>query len=82
MRTQVATVLGYSSPETVNTQRTFKELGFDSLAAVELRNRLGATTGLRLPVTLVPDYPTASAVAWYLLGEVDQDLSSRRGGRA
>ncbi|WP_432015332.1 type I polyketide synthase [Streptomyces cucumeris] len=70
VRSHVAAVLHYPSPEAVEPDRPFKELGFDSIAAVELRNRLRAATGLSLSTTVVFDYPTPDALAGHLLAHV------------
>jgi polyketide synthase 7 len=64
---QVAIVLGGPSEDDVDPDKTFQDLGFDSLTAVELRNRLKTTTGLPLSPTLIFDYPTPTAIAHHLL---------------
>ena len=78
VRGEVAAVLGHSSSGGIDTQRTFRDLGFDSLLAVELRNRMDVLIGRRLPATLVFDYPNPIALAKYLLGAIE----GVRGGSA
>ncbi|MFD8387573.1 type I polyketide synthase, partial [Streptomyces sp. NPDC059679] len=78
VRTHVAAVLGHSSPESIDAQQAFSALGFDSLTAVEFRNRVAAATGLALPTTLVFDHPSptecATQLRTALLGGTDDVL--------
>ncbi|MEU3723800.1 SDR family NAD(P)-dependent oxidoreductase [Streptomyces sp. NPDC031705] len=68
VRTHVAAILGFAGVHAVPLGRSFTNLGFDSLSTFELRNALGGATGLKLPATLVFDYPEVDTLAQYLLG--------------
>ncbi|MFE5796135.1 SDR family NAD(P)-dependent oxidoreductase [Streptomyces sp. NPDC056503] len=70
VRDRVAAVLGHGSGARVAAERPFKELGFDSLTAVQLRNELNQVTGVRLPASLIYDHPSCAAVADRLLTEL------------
>ncbi|MGC4951548.1 beta-ketoacyl reductase, partial [Streptomyces sp. DT224] len=70
VRAQAAAVLGFADPSAIEPHQRFQDLGFDSLTAVEFRNLLNETTGQRLPVTLIFDYPTAQAVTDHLVAEL------------
>ena len=78
VRSQVAAALGYASGEEIDPARTFKDLGVDSLTAMEVRNRLNTATDLRLPASLVFDYPTCESVAKYVQERVQGEASAGR----
>ena len=70
VRSHAATVLGHTDPDAVDSTAPFRDLGFDSLTAVEFRNRLTGAVGFRLPVTVVFDHPTPGELAGFLAAEL------------
>ncbi|WP_425581553.1 type I polyketide synthase, partial [Streptomyces yatensis] len=70
VRASAAAVLGHPGPEAIDPGRTFQEIGFDSLTAVELRDRIATATGIRPPATMIFDYPTPAALAEHLKVEL------------
>jgi acyl transferase domain-containing protein/acyl carrier protein len=79
VKAEVAASLGHSTVEDVDADRRFDEMGFDSLASVELRNRLSSATELSLPPTLVFDHPSLAAMVSYLATRLPAEVHSLAG---
>ena len=79
----VSEVLGSGAPRAIGTESAFKDLGFDSLGALELRNRLNVATGLRLAATVVFDHPNPESLVDHVLEEIEREHGAgvaERGG--
>jgi NAD(P)-dependent dehydrogenase (short-subunit alcohol dehydrogenase family)/acyl carrier protein len=80
VRTHTATVLGHPNTNNIDTTRAFQDLGFDSLSAIELRNRLKTATGLTLSPTLIFDYPTPTTLAQHINQQITTTNQHTGGG--
>ncbi|MFD9196563.1 type I polyketide synthase, partial [Streptomyces phaeochromogenes] len=77
VRAEAAVLLGYASAGAIEPERSFNELGFDSLSAVGFRNRLAIVTGMRLPATMIFDYPDSRSLARFLVSELTPETEAQ-----